>query len=45
LQGAIRIPGNGQEMQMTDRMPPGMTRYYRLMVVPSDTRRAGPVRR
>ena len=41
LQGAQRIHGNGQEIRLTDRMPPGVIRYYRLMVVPAESR---PVR-
>lgn len=36
LEGASRIPGNGNEIRITDRMPLGITRYYRLMIVPAD---------
>ncbi len=45
LQGAHRIHGTGQEVRLTDRMPSGTIRYYRLMVVPADSRPARSGRR
>ncbi len=36
LEGAERIRGDGGEIRLRDQMPPGMIRYYRLMVVTPD---------
>lgn len=32
LPGATRIRGTGREMRIEDEPPPGVTRYYRLMI-------------
>lgn len=32
LPGAARIRGTGGEIRLEDQMPPGETRYYRLMI-------------
>ncbi len=32
LPGASRVRGTGQEMRIEDQLPPGVTRYYRLMI-------------
>lgn len=32
LPGATRIRGTGREMRIEDQAPPGITRYYRLMI-------------
>ncbi len=36
LPGALRIPGNGDELRVEDRVPPDYPRRYKLMIEPAN---------
>jgi hypothetical protein len=38
MEGAVNVQGTGGNIQLTDRVPYGETRYYRLQTRPSSPR-------
>lgn len=45
LPGAVRIPGNGDQLRVEDRVPHGYPRRYRLMIEAADGRQTATERR